>query len=369
MKRSGMVFKVAVVLLLLVGFVLGLSTPSLAQDPSQYGTTSPDIDSVEWVVTVDGSALTSQDITPLPNGGFEDNPPFTAWTVVDQAGGSGSWFVQSGTTSPSGCLAGCNPVPVPAPSEGAQAAMSAQDGPGSHLLYQDFVVPNASVVLLNFDLYLLNRAATEGWVTIPTLDYAGASNQQVRVDIMDPLAPVDDVGAGVLLNVYQTNPGDPLDSAVYIPISVDISAFAGQSVRLRFAEVDNLLWLNAGVDNVFVETATAITLASFEVGANDGQAKVTWETATEIDNAGFNLYRASSTDGPWTQVNTGLISAKGDPVSGAQYTFTDRPGRGTFYYRLEDVDFFGLSTVHEPSLVEMGAPIRIPWFRPSLPPF
>lgn len=69
------------------------------------------------------------------------------------------------------------------------------------------------------------------------------------------------------------------------------------------------------------------------------------------------------------QVNTALITAEGDPVSGASYTFVDTPGRGTFYYRLEDIDFFGLSALHEPVLAEMGAPIRIPWFRPSLPPF
>jgi len=114
---------------------------------------------------------------------------------------------------------------------------------------------------------------------------------------------------------------------------------------------------------------TAITLASFEVQANDGRAIILWETATEIDNAGFNIYRATSPDGPWLQANSLLIAANGDPVSGASYTFVDTPGRGTFYYRLEDIDFFGLSTLHQPTLVEMGAIIRRPWFRPILPPF
>lgn len=122
-------------------------------------------------------------------------------------------------------------------------------------------------------------------------------------------------------------------------------------------------------DTACEEEPTAIDLASFEVEASDGQAIVIWETATEIDNAGFNIFRASSSDGPWAQVNSVLIAAEGDPVTGAQYTFIDTPGRGTFYYRLEDIDFFGLSTIHEPALVEMGAAIRIPWFRPSLPSF
>ena len=38
----------------------------------------------------------------------------------------------------------------------------------------------------------------------------------------------------------------------YVHIVADISAFAGQTVRLRFAEVDNQFYLNFAVDNVFV---------------------------------------------------------------------------------------------------------------------
>lgn len=125
---------------------------------------------------------------------------------------------------------------------------------------------------------------------------------------------------------------------------------------------------NNCADSVIVEEEpTVIDLVSFGVEANNGQAIITWETATEIDNAGFNIYRAQSIAGPWIQVNSALIGAQGDPVSGAQYSFVDTPGRGSFYYRLEDIDFFGLSTLHEPALVEMGAAIRVPWYRP-IPP-
>lgn len=117
------------------------------------------------------------------------------------------------------------------------------------------------------------------------------------------------------------------------------------------------------------EEPTAIDLASFTIEANEGQAVVIWKTATEVDNAGFNIYRAVDPEGPWQKVNSALIAAQGDPVSGAAYTYVDMPGRGTFYYRLEDIDFFGVSTLHEPTLAELGSPIRIPWYRPLLPKF
>ena len=120
---------------------------------------------------------------------------------------------------------------------------------------------------------------------------------------------------------------------------------------------------------VVEEEPTAITLASFSVEADNGQAVVTWETGTEIDNAGFNLYRATSPDGPWTKINEALIGAKGDSVAGANYSYVDNPGRGTFYYKLEDLDFFGISTPHDSVMIEMGSVIRVPWYRPLLPVF
>jgi hypothetical protein len=114
---------------------------------------------------------------------------------------------------------------------------------------------------------------------------------------------------------------------------------------------------------------TAITLADFSVSAADGQATVSWETGTEIDNAGFNLYRATSPAGPWLKVNTSLIAAQGEAVSGASYSFVDSVGYGKFYYRIEDVSTAGEVKLHAPALVKTGVAVRAPAFRPAVPSF
>ncbi|MFQ5577207.1 MAG: lamin tail domain-containing protein [Anaerolineae bacterium] len=112
---------------------------------------------------------------------------------------------------------------------------------------------------------------------------------------------------------------------------------------------------------------TAITLASFSAAVEGEDVTLAWQTGTEIDNAGFNLYRAASANGPWTKINSALIAAQGDPVAGAGYTFADRPGSGLFYYTLEDVDFNGQATRHGPLRAAVGPALRRPLHRPSLP--
>jgi hypothetical protein len=78
--------------------------------------------------------------------------------------------------------------------------------PASHILYQDVTLEPSSTHTLSFFLYYLNQAAD--FATPATQDYTVAPNQQYRVDVMDPSAPVDSVApADVLANLFQTKVG------------------------------------------------------------------------------------------------------------------------------------------------------------------
>jgi hypothetical protein len=113
---------------------------------------------------------------------------------------------------------------------------------------------------------------------------------------------------------------------------------------------------------------TAICLASFTTEAGVGSVTLAWETGTEVDNAGFNLYRASAADGPYAKVNSALIAAEGDPVAGASYSFLDKGlESGTYYYKLEDVDLNGVATLHGPVSATVLPRLRRPSYRPTLP--
>ncbi len=188
----------------------------------------------------------------INNGGFESG--FASWIVADQLGSDGTFFLQSGVVSP------VNGDPVPAPPQGSFAAMTDAGGPGSHVLYQDFVASAANATL-SFDLFIGNRS--DRFATPAFLDFSTpAINQQARVDILAAGAdPFSVAAADVLLTLYQTQVGDALVSG-YTTITSDISALlaahSGQNLRLRFAETDNLAQFQMGVDNVQISAVSAV---------------------------------------------------------------------------------------------------------------
>lgn len=87
-----------------------------------------------------------------------------------------------------------------------------------------------------------------------------------------------------------------------------------------------------------------------------------WETTEELDNLGFNLYRATSPDGKRQKVNKSLISTKVIPGSsiGTTYTYLDKglsPNK-TYYYWIEDISTSNVATVHE--LIATAQPVKMP---------
>jgi hypothetical protein len=99
----------------------------------------------------------------------------------------------------------------------------------------------------------------------------------------------------------------------------------------------------------YILDPTAITLSSFNAKPGNGSVTLNWITETEIDNAGFNIYRAGA-DGVFVKINDELIPAQGNAASGADYQFVDSTvqNRQTYTYKLEDVDLSGAATMHGP---------------------
>lgn len=203
-----------------------------------------------WIVAalVHGNPAEAASVELIANGGFEAGE-FGPWEIVDLPNGKGSWFLRSQHSGPASFL------PTVGPANGEFYALADQDGPGSHVLYQDFSVPvNSAELSLSFSMF---RKDTSGLAPINAgnLEFAGEANQHARVDIVrttaDPFSVVE--GDIVVALVAPGGEGDDFFATPpYISYSFTLTGLLspGGNYRLRFAEVDNQLNFQNGVDDV-----------------------------------------------------------------------------------------------------------------------
>ncbi len=107
-------------------------------------------------------------------------------------------------------------------------------------------------------------------------------------------------------------------------------------------------------------TPLAVTLAGFDAEAVVGHILLSWETVSEMDNAGFNLYRSASPDAPDALLAFVPSQAPGS-TQGASYSYedTDVSARQTWHYWLEDVDLNGATTLHGPVSATLQTPTAV----------
>jgi uncharacterized repeat protein (TIGR01451 family) len=86
----------------------------------------------------------------------------------------------------------------------------------------------------------------------------------------------------------------------------------------------------------------AIALSSFTAKVADDCIEISWETATEIDTTGFQLWRCESKNGVYDLVPYSYTrSTSVTDTRGAEYSFTDcsvvLDGKTDYYYKLEEI--------------------------------
>lgn len=101
----------------------------------------------------------------------------------------------------------------------------------------------------------------------------------------------------------------------------------------------------------------AVTLAGFSAVSQPTQVQVTWETVSEIDNAGFVLWRSNSPDAAPQQL--GFVPSQGPgSAQGFVYSYQDASAQAgqTYWYWLDAVELNGAVQRHGPVSVTHNAP-------------
>jgi hypothetical protein len=205
------------------------------------------------------------------NGGFETGS-LSGWNEQHDTE-AGDWFAYRGTEPPLGPGRGL--ASIPAPPQGRFAAISDERDPDTMILWQDVALEPGATQVLSLQAFYESQLP----LTTPVPDslttekdlLGGQGNEQFRVDVIKPTAPLDSVAPeDVLATLFQTETGSPKTMAA-TRFSANLTPFAGQTVRIRAVVVnqftqaqseereqahENLLGvLNAGIDNVAITSA------------------------------------------------------------------------------------------------------------------
>jgi hypothetical protein len=178
------------------------------------------------------------------NGDFETGT-LLGWQQYNQTG-AGEWFTYDKAEAESESF-------FPPPS-GNFAAIDNQGSPDLDILFQDIALEPAWSHQLGLTFYYVSTEPI--FVPTPqTLSPLLIGNQQVRIDVMRPTAPIDSVNpADILTTVFANKTGDP---QVMAPtrLTADLTPFAGQTVRLRIANAVTEGPFNTGLDAVSITSA------------------------------------------------------------------------------------------------------------------
>lgn len=88
--------------------------------------------------------------------------------------------------------------------------------------------------------------------------------------------------------------------------------------------------------------ALPVELVSFIVYSIGSKVELNWQTATEVNNYGFDVQRSAVSGQQSGWISIGFVKGNGNSNSPKNYSFTDQPKGGKeFKYRLKQIDFNG----------------------------
>lgn len=133
-------------------------------------------------------------------------------------------------------------------------------------------------------------------------------------------------------------------------------AFRIEIGGIRYALTPFATWVSAYSQQVNLTVGPlAADLTSFSADARPGKVSVNWQTASEADLLGFNLYRSADAQGMQlglaSKLNARLIPSRAaGPGQGAAYRYTDvvLESGGTYFYWIEEINASGAKQVYGP---------------------
>jgi uncharacterized delta-60 repeat protein len=102
-----------------------------------------------------------------------------------------------------------------------------------------------------------------------------------------------------------------------------------------------------------------VELSSFTANVNGNEVELHWQTATEVNNYGFDIQRKALDNQSIEWETIGFVEGAGNSNSPKSYSFTDNINTsGKYSYRLKQIDLDGTTEYSQTVEVEIGAPTK-----------
>ncbi len=106
-----------------------------------------------------------------------------------------------------------------------------------------------------------------------------------------------------------------------------------------------------------------VELSTFSAQRLDDRTKLSWVTESEVENLGFNIFRAVSDDSlqpeqsQFAKINSRLIAGNGNSSQRNDYEYTDifNPDAQYLWYMLQDVSYNGRTEFHNSLMINLAA--------------
>lgn len=149
--------------------------------------------------------------------------------------------------------------------------------------------------------------------------------------------------------------------------SEEVNASGDVRIRIKRATEEGDVNRRLNIDDILItdfdDQALPVTLEWFKAEYVGNEAVLSWQTASETNNLGWNLYRADDSDEPEMQLNAMLIEGAGTTSQTTGYSYTDPynvvPGN-TYYYWLESKDLDGSTELFGPASLQVPIEGEVP---------
>jgi hypothetical protein len=219
--------------------------------------------------------------------------------------------------------------------------------------------PSLATILISGLVFAITQSSTVNNADISTFHLYRDSGTLGTLDGAD--VELDNVAfGGPAVNFNSLNPVLSVNgSSDYILVTVDVLPGANplHAIGLVLTDENSLNIqdnvINGSADAIILDPFTnlgtssdvplPVELSAFTAKSGYGKIMLKWETASELNNEGFYLFRSVNPDRDFEQLNYEIIPGNGNSNTAHSYEYVDKNVKEntTYYYKLSSKDFNG----------------------------